>query len=134
MGVECEKTKQQPDTREAKQFLSKMWERRDHTRKAEWINNMEKELQELKERPKAKIYLHLLRAALKKYQIGKLQAMMIYKDYGLWFKEYTSIHDRLALKMNRCFEERLIPEWTAKEKTTLIQKDLPPQWNCPKEL
>ena len=60
---------------------------------------MEKKLQILEKGPKAKIHLDLLRAALKKYQIGKLQAMMAYMDSG--FKKITSVHDRLAIEMIR---------------------------------
>ena len=54
------------------------------------------------EKTKAKIYLHSLRATLKKYQIVKRQAMMAYMDTS--FKKFTS-------------------EWMAKGKTTMIQKD-----------
>ena len=47
VGGECSKTNQQQDDKETKQFSSKIWERREHNRKAEWISNMEKELQGL---------------------------------------------------------------------------------------
>ena len=61
---ECPKTNQQPVAREAKLFWSKIWERRDHNRTAEWINNMEKYLQGREEGPKAKIHVDSLRAKL----------------------------------------------------------------------
>ena len=35
----------------AKQSRSKSWERREYNKKVEWINNMEKELQDLEEGP-----------------------------------------------------------------------------------
>ena len=38
---------QQPDSREAKRFWSKIWEWKDHNKKAEWITNMETELRML---------------------------------------------------------------------------------------
>ena len=38
-------------------------------------------------------------------------------------KKLTSIHDRLALEMNRCQQEAHVPKWMTKGKTTLIQKD-----------
>ena len=41
---------------------------------------MEKELERLEEGLKAKIHLDSLRATLKKYQIGKHQAVMAYMD------------------------------------------------------
>ena len=40
---------QQPDASEARRFWSKIWKRKDHNKKAEWINNMETELQMLEE-------------------------------------------------------------------------------------
>ena len=47
---------------------------------------------------------------------------MAYVNSGL--KKITSIHDRLAIEMDRCFAETDIFEWRTKGKTTLIQKDL----------
>ena len=44
------------------------------------MDKIEKNLQELEESPNAKIHLDLLRATLKKYQIGKRQAMLAYID------------------------------------------------------
>ena len=43
--------------------------------------------------------------------------------HGFWFKKSTSIHDRLALEMNRCLQEANVPDWMTKGKTTLILKD-----------
>ena len=39
-------------------------------------------------------------------------------------KKFTSIHDRLALEMNKCLQTAHVPEWMTNGKTTLIQKDL----------
>ena len=59
----------------------------------------------------------------KMYQIGKHKDIMAYIDSG--FKKFTSIHDTLAIKMNRYLEESNIPKWITKGNTTLIQKDPP---------
>ena len=61
---------------------------------------MEKDLERFEEGPKSKIYIDLLRATLKKYQIGKRPALMGCLDSVL--KKPTSIYDRLAIKINRC--------------------------------
>ena len=37
--------------------------------------------------------------------------------------KFTSIHDRLALEMNRCLQDAQVPDWITKGKITLIQKD-----------
>ena len=47
VGRKGAKTDPLPNARETKQFRSKIWERRDHNRKTEWINKIEKELQGL---------------------------------------------------------------------------------------
>ena len=36
--------------------------------------------------------------------------------HGCLFKKSTSIHDRLALEMNRCLQEADVPEWMTKRK------------------
>ena len=51
----------------------------------------------------------------------KCLAMKAYMDTGL--KNFTSIHNRLAIEMNWYFEETDILEWMTREKTMLIQKD-----------
>ena len=53
---ECTKTYQQPDEKETKQFWDEIWERREHNRNAEWMNNKQKEFERFKEGPKAKIH------------------------------------------------------------------------------
>ena len=42
------------------------------------------------------------------------------KDHQL---KLTSIHDRLALEMNKCLQRAHVPEWMTKGRTTLVQKD-----------
>ena len=36
--------------------------------------------------------------------------------HGFWFKKSTCIHDRLALKMNRCLQDAEVPDWMIKIK------------------
>ena len=81
---------------------------------------MAKELEELKERPKTEILIDLLRMTLK-----KSNKKMPGHDgtHGFWCKKFTTIHDRLALEMNKCLQEAHVPEWMTKGRTTLIQKD-----------
>ena len=59
-----------------------------------------------------------LKATLKKIANWKTPGL----DFG--FKEFTSIHNRLATEMNKCIQKTEIPKWMTKGKTTLIQKDL----------
>ena len=55
----------------------------ENSRKTESITNMVKEQTELEEILKANIYFELLRATLKKGQIGKYQVIMACKDTDL---------------------------------------------------
>ena len=66
---------------------------------AEWINNMTRELEGLKEGPKAEIYIDLLKMSPPKKKNWKTPG----HDgiHSSWFKKITSIHDRLALEMSK---------------------------------
>ena len=55
----------------------------DHNRKTKPMTNLEKELQSVEEGLKVKIHFDSPKKTLKKYQIGKLLAMMPYMDTGL---------------------------------------------------
>ena len=52
------------DAREIEQFSTKTWQPKEHDEKAEWINNITKELERLEECPKAKIHIDLLKQHL----------------------------------------------------------------------
>ena len=43
--------------------------------------------------------------------------------HGFGSKKFTTIYDRVAIKMDRCLQEVHIPEWKTKRRITLIQKD-----------
>ena len=92
-----------------------------HNEKAEWINNMIRELEGLKEGPKAEIHTDLLKITLK--EISNWKTPGHDGVHGFWFKKFASIHDRLELEMNKCLQRADVPEWVTKEGTTLIQKD-----------
>ena len=89
------KTYLQEDSREVKLFWSQIWERGHYSWKAEWINKMGKELQQLEEGPKAKINIDS-----KSIKWDKCQAMMTYMIHAYWFKRFTSNHNKLTIKMN----------------------------------
>ena len=76
------KTYQKPDAKETEWFWSKIWQEKTHNEKAEWINNITRELEGLKEGPKVEIHIDLLKTTLKTYQIEKGQAMMEYMFSG----------------------------------------------------
>ena len=72
-------------------------------------------------RSKAEIHMDLLRTTLR--NILNWKAPGRDGTHGFWFKKFTTLHDKLALEMNRCPHEAHVPEWITEGKTTLIQKD-----------
>ena len=93
-----------------------------HNEKAQWINNMTKELEGLEEGPKVEIRIDLLKTTLKNISNWKMPSHDGIN--GFWFKKVTSIYDRLALGMIRCLQGAHVLEWMTKEKTKLIQKSI----------
>ena len=121
MGGDDNKTHQKLNAKETERFWTKIWQPKQHNGKAEWINHITRKLEQLEEGPKAEIYTDLLKTTLKKVSNWKTPG----HDgiHGFWFKKFTSIHNRLALEMNKCLQTAHIPEWMTKGRTTLIQKD-----------
>ena len=78
LGGDDNKTHQQPNAKETKQLWTKIWQPKQHNEKAEWINHITRELEQLKEGPKAKYTPIYSKRHLKRYQTGKRQAMMEY--------------------------------------------------------
>ena len=83
MGGSDTKTYQQPDAKETERFWTKIWQqKKKHNENAEWVNNTISELEGLEKGPKKSIHMDLIKTTLKKYQIGKRQAMMEYMTSG----------------------------------------------------
>ena len=85
--------------RKQNNFGAKYGDEENITEKAEWLSNIGKELEGLKERPKAKIQpdSHRTTNINTEYKIGKRPATMAYIDTGLK-KKITPIYDRLAIE------------------------------------
>ena len=92
-----------------------------YNKKAEWINNMTRDIRRTWRRPKGGNTHRFTQNDTNKISNWKTPG----HDgiHGFWFKKFASIHDRLALEMNKCLQRAHVPEWMAKGKTTLKQKD-----------
>ena len=66
--------------RETKRFGTKIWQPKNNE-KAKWINNITRELEGLKENPKAEIHIDLLKMT-QKLQTRKRLAMLVYMVSG----------------------------------------------------
>ena len=64
MGGGDKKTYQIPDAKETERFWTKIWQPK-HDERAEWINNIARELEGLEEGLKAEIHIYLLKTTLK---------------------------------------------------------------------
>ena len=93
--------------REARRFWSTIWERRNHNENAEWINNMETELQRLEEGSQVNIHPDGLKATLKK---SILENPWTRWNTRIWAKICSSINDRLATEMTKCIQTTELPE------------------------
>ena len=120
MGESDTKTYQRPDVQETEQFWTKIWQPNKNNENAEWRNNITRELEGLEDDPKTEICIELLKTTLKR--ISNWKATGHDEIHGFWFKKFISIHDRLALEMNRCLQGTQVPDGMTKGKTTLIQK------------
>ena len=120
LGWSNTKTYQQPDAKETERFWTKIWQQK-HNENAEWINNITRKLEGLEEGRKTEIHIDLLKTTRKRISNWKTSGHE--GIHGFWFKKFTSIHDRVALEMNRCLQGAQVPDWVTKEKTTIIQKD-----------
>ena len=117
VGEDCMKTYQQPDDKETKNFGAK-YSNKENIKKP----NEKATLEKTQKDSKAKIYRDSLWTTLNKVTNWKTPGHN--GIHWFWFKKFTSIHDRLAIEMNRGLQETVISEWITKEKTTLTQKDL----------
>ena len=103
------KTYQQLDIKETERFRTKIWQPKKHNKNAEWINNITRELEGLEGGPKMEIHVDLHKTKLKTILNRKVPGHD--EIHGFLFKKFPSIHDRLALEMNRCLQGAQVPEW-----------------------
>ena len=77
------KTYQQPDAKETEQFWTKTWQPPKNDERAEWINNITRELEGLEEGPKAEIQIDLLKTTQKR--IPNWKTPVHDGMHGFWF-------------------------------------------------
>ena len=82
---------------------------------------MTREVERLEEGPKVEILIEQLKKTPKKLSNWKTPD----HDgiHGFWCKKFASVHDRLAVEMNRWLQRTQVPDWMTKWNTTLIQKE-----------
>ena len=83
---------------------------------------MEIDLRMLEEGPQVNIHPDKPNATLKHITNGKTPGLGGIQRKN-WFKEFTSIYERLTIEMNECIQKTKIPEWMTKGKTIQILND-----------
>ena len=103
LGGSDTKTYQQLDAKETKRFWTKIRQpkkKKKHNGKAEWINNITREIQGLEKGLKTEIHIDLVKTTLKRISNWKIPG---YDGiHGFLFKTFTSIHDRNEQMPTRC--------------------------------
>ena len=113
LGGDDTKTYQQPDARETERFWTKIWQPKKHNQKSELIT---KWLKNQKGSKKAKS------GNTHRFNLNNTEKISNWKMpghdgiRGFWFKEFTSIHDRLALKWTDAYKEHKYPHGWPKER------------------
>ena len=123
------KTYLQPDARETEQFWTKIWQRRGHNKKAEWINNMTKELV-FEESLKAEIRIDLLKTTLKNI---KLENARPWCNTRILVQEIR-LHSRQTSIRNEQMPTRSTRTRMDDSRKDHIDPEGAPQGNRPKQL
>ena len=42
---------------------------------------------------------------------------------GFWFKNFSSLHERVRLQLKECLDSGFVPSWLTRRRTSLLQKD-----------
>ena len=96
--------------------------KKDHKKKADLINNIEREFGILEEGAKVEIHLDALKTTRTKIPNWVTTGEVCIHWY--YFK-IIYIYDRLAPEMNKCIQKIEVQEWRTKGRTILIQKTNP---------
>ena len=97
------------------------YDNQNNIRKVEWINNMGKKLEGLEEGLKGENSYQFTQNNTKK--IANWKTPGYDGIHRFWFQKSTSIHERLAIKINRGQQVADLHDGMTKEKTMSIQKD-----------
>ena len=121
------KTYKQPDAKETEQFWTTKIK---YNEKAEWINNMRKELAGLEEHRKAEIYIDLLKTTLKNIKLENAKPL-----WNTWFLvQGIHLHSRHTSTRNEQMLTRSTRTRMDDQRKDHIDPIGPKQGNCPKQL
>ena len=130
LGGHDTKTYQQLDAKETKRFWTKICQPRKHNEKAEWINNMTRELG-LEEGPKGEIHIKLLKKDTRKDI--KLENARPWGNSWILVQEIP-LHLRQISTRNEQMPTRCTSTWLDDQRKGHINPKRPKQRHCSKQL
>ena len=111
-----------PDSEESKIFWSNIWDQgTKHNEKAKWLEDVKEKYKRIDQQDEFSISKDILTAQLKK--MPKWKACGPDGVHGYWLKEFSSLHERLAVQLDVCLSAGDVPVWMTKGRTSLILKD-----------
>ena len=110
-----------PDEERAKQFWGNIWgEEATHRRDADWLKKLKEEVK-VTQQADMSITVHKVSQFLRRAPSWKAPGPDLVQ--GFWLKNFTSLHRRIANKLQSCLDNGNMPEWMTKGRTVLLMKD-----------
>ena len=111
-----------PDAEESKNFWANIWDQgTKHNEKAKWLEDVKEKYKSIDQQDEFSISKDTLTTQLKK--MPKWKACGPDGVHGYWLKEFSSLHERLAVQLDTCLISGEVPVWMTKGRTSLILKD-----------
>ena len=108
---------------ESKQFWGNIWSQSaDHKEDAKWLQDLQSEVN-VKKQEKIDITTGSLKEIL-----GRMPNWMSPGPgpdllQGFWLKNFSSLHERVRLRLKECLDSGFVPSWLTRGRTLLVQKD-----------
>ena len=111
-----------PERETSIDFWSKIWNvLAEHKNDAEWQRTVKTEIKAEKQQGLV-IIADNVKSGLAKTPNWKAPGPVLAQSY--WLKNFSSMHDRIALQLNDCLRQGNVPSWMTQGRTVLIRKDI----------
>ena len=98
-----------------------MWSQfADHKKDAKWLQDLRNKVT-VKKQEKIDITTGGLKKILGRMPNWKSPCPDLVQEF--WFKNFSSLHERVQLQLKECLDSRFLPSWLTRGKTSLLQKD-----------
>ena len=111
-----------PNAEESQKFWSDIWDNPvKHNENSKWLRDLESELANIEQQENITIDIKSLRTKLKKVPNWKSPGPDGVQGY--WLKNFTTLHERIAVQLDQCLKDASVPVWMTTGKTVLCLKD-----------